>query len=97
MRCTSVGAPRRRACRSGPPRIHEQQRLQASSSAFSQDYLTRLLPHTTTLLLHTCASSVCRRKGADMCIVWKPPLAWLLYCLPSERPLPPWYSTWQGG
>lgn len=35
---------------------------------------SRLLPHTTTLLLHLC-SAVCRRKGPDMCVVQRPLLA----------------------
>lgn len=58
--------------------------------------LSRLLPHTTTLLLHLC-SSACRTKAPDMCVVQKPLLACELALLPpSERPLPTWLSIYQG-
>lgn len=41
--------------------------------------LSRLLPHTTTLLLHLC-SSVCRRTGPGMCVVYYKPSPPFLVC-----------------
>lgn len=55
------------SCRSGLPRIHGS----TPACVVLDDYYHTL---DTTLLLHLC-SSVCRRKGADLCIVQEPLLA----------------------